>query len=97
MNMTPMERHGWWFETDCHMEFEPEDPQAFGWEARRMKGFVSRQHGRWHAYRVTGDTYRCVAVVKDRDEAMGHVERRCAQRDLFTANGGLDRHPGAGE
>lgn len=86
MERTPMERHGWWFETDCHMEFEPEDPQAFGWQERRMKGWVSRCHGRWHAHIVKENAPRCIAVVKDREQAMEHVERRCAQRELFTAN-----------
>ena len=86
MERTKMDRPGWWFETDCHMEFEPEDPQAFGWEARRMKGFVNKCNGRWNAYEVTSDGYHRIANVAELAQAMESVESRCAQGDLFLAN-----------
>lgn len=82
MNMTPMERKGWWLQTDCHMEFEPADPDAFGWVSRRMKGFVSLKRGGWVAYKVHGDEFDVLGRFGDRDRAMARVEREYAQQEM---------------
>ena len=80
MERTPMERPGWWFETDCHMEFQPENPNASEWQNRRMRAFVSRQQGRWVAHRVDGPTITRLGARDERDAAMDLCERKLQQQ-----------------
>jgi len=86
----PADRPGWWKQGDCHLEFEPEYPNADTFVERHPTGYLYLNWDyRWQGYFCTWDVYPTHHGLvgkfpeDNREYAMIAVENAVAQLSLF--------------